>query len=417
MKKIYIIGTIILIILVIHTQAKAETTATIKLTSNQQTIENQEEVEITINITEQKTAAYNVTLSFDEAKFDLVSVPNNAKQNGNQVKIVWYDTKGGSGAKQGELQKLKFKAKQEGLANFVIEGEFYGEKGQLINSKFENLQVQIGKEKTNLEKQAIEEQGTDTKGNNANLQALRIDVEGIVPSFETNTTQYDITISNEINNIEVLAIPENPEATTEVTGNSELKEGINTINIKVISQDKTKEKTYTIKVTKSKNIDSANTNLEILAIENVMLNPAFEAHTTTYSAEVSNDTTTLNIFAVPENEKGTVKIVGTDNLKEGNNNITVTVTAPNKISKRDYKINIYKRNAQEEEKYKQKQEENAQKLEEAYKLEKTSANNEENPISQIGSGNIVYIILGIIGAIAVIASIVIAYKKGIFKQR
>lgn len=129
----------------------------------------------------------------------------------------------GSGAKQGELEKLVFKAKAKGLANFVINGEFYGEKGQLIKNKFENLQVQIGKEETSLEKQGREEQGTNSEANNANLKSLRLDIEGIVPKFNSNITKYDITISNDINNIEVLAVPENPNASVEVTGNNRLK--------------------------------------------------------------------------------------------------------------------------------------------------------------------------------------------------
>lgn len=129
----------------------------------------------------------------------------------------------GSGAKKGELEKLIFKSKQEGLGNFVIDGEFYNEKGQLIKNKFENLQIQIGKEETELEKQKKQEQGTNEEQNNANLKSLRLDIEGMVPNFNTYITEYDITISNNINNIEVLAIPENPNAQIEVTGNSRTK--------------------------------------------------------------------------------------------------------------------------------------------------------------------------------------------------
>lgn len=196
-----------------------------------------------------------------------------------------------------------------------------------------------------------------------------------------------------------------------------LKEGINLINIKVISQDKTKEKTYSIKVTKSKNIESANTNLEILAIENIMLNPAFDIHTTQYSAQVSNKMVNLNIFAVPENEKAKVTISGGENLKEGNNNITITVTAQNNITKREYRIIAYRRNIQEEKEYEQKLQNNQKKLEEAYKIEKISVNNEDGNISPINKKNIPYLVLGIIGAIVVLILLFLAYKKGIFKRR
>lgn len=191
-----------------------------------------------------------------------------------------------------------------------------------------------------------------------------------------------------------------------------MKQGLNLIKIKVISQDKSVEKVYEIKVTKTDNIASANTNLEILAIENYLLNPPFDNSITQYNLEVSNDTTNLNVFAVPENEQGKVTISGNENLKEGNNNITVTVTAPNGITKREYKIIAYKRNINEEENYKREQEEQKENLEEAYEMEKTITNSEEPPVVKADENNH-YIIIAIV-SISVIVVIIIGvfiYKK------
>lgn len=191
-----------------------------------------------------------------------------------------------------------------------------------------------------------------------------------------------------------------------------LKQGLNLIKIKVTSQDKTIEKLYQIKVTKTDNIASANTNLEILAIENYLLNPPFDNSITQYKLEVSNDTTNLNVFAVSESEQGKVIISGNENLKEGNNNITVTVTAPNGITKREYKIIVYKRNISEEESYNKEQEEQKANLEEAYEMERTSANSEEPLIIKANENN-KYIIITIISVsvIAVIIIGVVLYKK------
>lgn len=196
-----------------------------------------------------------------------------------------------------------------------------------------------------------------------------------------------------------------------------MKQGLNLIKIKVISQDKSVEKVYEIKVTKTDNIASANTNLEILAIENYLLNPPFDNSITQYKLEVSNDTTNLNVFAVPENEQGKVTISGNENLKEGNNNITVTVTAPNGVTKREYKITAYKRNINEEENYKREQEEQKENLEEAYEMEKTITNSEEPPVVKADENNH-YIIIAIV-SISVIVVIIIGlfiYKKYIRKK-
>lgn len=125
---------------------------------------------------------------------------------------------GGVGAKDGELDKIVFKAKNKGLTNFVIDGEFYSDKGQLIQTKFENLQLQIGKEE-NLEIHAEAEQGNNTQTNNALLQQFRVDIEGMVPNFQSNIYQYDLTVPGNLNDIEVLAVPENPNSQVEVTGN------------------------------------------------------------------------------------------------------------------------------------------------------------------------------------------------------
>ena len=203
--------------------SEAATTGMIYLAANKKVLEKGEEIEISIHIKEVSTAAYSLTLYFDETKFEWLSGPDNTNVQKNQVKIVWHDSKGGKGAKQGELTKVKLKAKEEGIANFVVDGEFFSSMEQLIQTNFETLQVQIGKEESSLEQQAKEEQGNDTRSSNANLQSMRINEAGIVPDFQSDIYSYDLTITNEIRDIEVLAIAENPNAMVEITGNTRTK--------------------------------------------------------------------------------------------------------------------------------------------------------------------------------------------------
>lgn len=201
----------------------ATTNATVYIQSDTQVIEQGEEIEIQFGIKEQKTAAYIANIYFDETKFEWVSGPENINIDGNVVKVLWYDVQGGSGAIQGELGKMTFRAKENGLANFVINGEFFTEKGQLIQTDFECLQVQIGKEETNFEKQKQQAKEISTQTNNSNLQSLRIDIEGIVPDFNKDIYNYDLVIPNDINDIEVLAIAENLNSKVEITGNKRIK--------------------------------------------------------------------------------------------------------------------------------------------------------------------------------------------------
>lgn len=409
-KIIYVISTLLfslcLLISYFSFPSFASTTGTVSLTESKGLLETGEEVEITLQIKDSKTAAFTANLYFDDTKVDFVSGPENINVIDNRIIFVWYDTTGGKSPKEGKLATFKFKAKEDGLANFTVNGDFYSPAGQLIQTDFKEDQVQIGREESELLKQVGEEQGTSEQNSNANLQALRINLEGLVPNFEKDIYEYDLTIAKEINEIEIVPITENPNATATVTGNTNLKEGLNIITIDVTSQDQSKKNTYTIRVTKTADLEQANTNLETLAIENTLLNPPFDNSQTHYTAEVSNTITDLNILAIPENENATAKVSGKENLKEGDNTVSILVTAPNGFTTRQYTIKVYKRNAEEEKRYQEEQSKQENKLEEAYKIEQTlakedktnqgeDANKESNNIAWIITIIIIILILAL----------------------
>lgn len=299
--------------------------------TNKEIIEKGEEIEITVNLKDAKTTAFSFLLYFDDTKLEYISNLENTNVIDNRIIFVWHDVSGGSGAKDGELAKFKFRAKENGTANFTIEGEFFDNIGSLIETSFEAKQIQIGKEENILKMQLQEELGTDSTSSNVSLKSLRLDTQGITPNFEKDIYEYYLTIPNNIRDIEVLAVSENPNANVEIGGNTDLKEGLNVINIIVTSEDKTAQKIYTIQVTKTANIELANNNLEILAIENTLLYPPFDMVNTNYKAEISSKLDSINILAIPQNESGVVKINGNSNLKQGNNLITIVVTAPNRF--------------------------------------------------------------------------------------
>lgn len=284
---------------------------------------------------------------------------------------------GGEGTKEGDIAVFKFRARERGLTTFLIDGEIYGENGQLVQADFKETQVTIGKDKSNLQeleqKEPTNKETTTLENSNSNLQVLRIDVEGMVPQFEKDLQEYYLNVPNTIQNLEVLAISENSNAMVEITGNTNLKDGLNDIIIQVTSADKSQSKRYTIHVTKTDNLELANTNLEILAVENVLLNPPFDTTITFYKVEVPNELQSLNVFAVPENEMASVEITGKENLQEGNNLVTITVTASNGFTKRVYRLEAYRRNLQEEKVYQEEQSKQKEDLANAYKIEQTSS--------------------------------------------
>ena len=209
------------------------------------------------------------------------------------------------------------------------------------------------------------------------MQVLRLDREGITPDFSPEIYEYYLTIPTNIQEIEVLAISENPNATIQITGNTNLQNGLNIIRIQVISLDKTQSNTYTIQVTKTDDTELANTNLEILAIENVLLVPPFNNSCTNYQVQIANEQSDLNVLAIPENERAIVTVTGKDNLKEGNNLLEIVVTAPNGFSKKKFQVEVYRRNEEEEKRYQEERQLQKEALEDAYEIEELSSNIEE----------------------------------------
>ena len=138
---------------------------------------------------------------------------------------------------------------------------------------------------------------------NVNLKELHLNVEGINPAFNTNTVRYYLVVSNLINNIEVVAVPEDTSARVEITGNTNLVMGNNEIIVKVISSDGRTSKIYTINVSKTEDKERGNASLENLAIENVWMVPEFNSNVFEYTAEIESEIDNLKILAVPQREK------------------------------------------------------------------------------------------------------------------
>lgn len=208
---------IILSILCLTFPIYAEENSGIYLETNKSIIEKEEEIELTLNIANEKVAAYSANIYFDLSKFEFVSGPENINVEENKVNLVWYDLEGGSGAKTGKLEELTFKAKENGSTDFIVEGEFFNEKGELIETNSKPIQIQIGKEEGIFKEEFKEEQGTDNNSTNTNLKDLRVNEVGLVPEFNKDIFDYDITVENSVQDLEILALSENPNSKIEVS--------------------------------------------------------------------------------------------------------------------------------------------------------------------------------------------------------
>ena len=85
---------------------------------------------------------------------------------------------------------------------------------------------------------------------NTILEILAIEYYDIYPEYSNNITNYEIQISNSEENINILAIPEDMDASVEIKGNTDLKEGSNTVEVLVTARNGITKKTYIIEVYK-----------------------------------------------------------------------------------------------------------------------------------------------------------------------
>lgn len=198
-----------------------------------------------------------------------------------------------------------------------------------------------------------------SKGNNVTV-SLSLEAEETIGEFEgyisynTDILEF-VEASNFISGGDgVLRISEtsNSEATTKKKYTMKFKArevGLSDINLSdtpmVYNYDEGKEMSVssnrvTINVKAAKRV-SKETSLSDLKISPGILSPKFESDLYEYSTIVKGDVADLVVSATTKDSSASVKVKGNDDLKEGENTITLTVTAESG-DKKDYIILVNK---------------------------------------------------------------------------
>ena len=415
MKKIIFCLVFLLIFLGICIKSFAvqnENQDSIYLNVSNAEIKNGEEFSFTINLANIDVAAFDIQIYFNNELLEYVSGPENTNVTGSKIITVWYDETGGANPKQNcELVKYTFKAKEIESEYIAIQGEFYNAEGVQVQSFTDGIEI-IANEETQTETIEISEE-SEVASNNSKLKNLRLNHEGMTPVFSPDITEYYFLTEN-LSHLDVTAIPENTNANVTISGNTNFKEGLNTIVIEVTSPDKTSKTQYTISVTKTKDLEKANANLETLAIENVTIEPEFANDIYQYHAIVSNTTENLNILAIPERQNAKVEVTGGENLQYGDNVVNIQVMAENGYTIKQYKVNIYRRNDEEQKIADEEQKINIQKLNailEEQEEREEGQNLRENSIIDNLKENVWFIAIYIIFTIIIVILVIYRIKK------
>ena len=218
-------------------------------------------------------------------------------------------------------------------------------------------------EKENVPTEIKRTEEEKPKSSNNSLKSLSVSEGKLSPSFDRAITDYEVEFDDDFNireltSITVNATKEDSKAKLSGTGSHDLTEGDNYINIDVTAENGAK-KTYKIKVTKPEKIEQSDLRIKTLEVNKIdsdnnfikaTLDKDFDPETFDYTLNVEKNIKALDVDAKVEKEGIIVKIDGIDNLKEGENKVTITLTAEDDESlKTVYTINVNKEKSEENE--------------------------------------------------------------------
>lgn len=162
-------------------------------------------------------------------------------------------------------------------------------------------------------------------------------VNGKALNFDMEKQVYSFSVNNKVNKLNIRTTTSDSKAKYIITGNNNLVFGNNEVKI-IITSESGKQRQYLLKVYKSNSSSvpmSSNTNLALLKIEGQDID--FDSSNYDYKIMVKEEDP-LNIKAMAEDEKATVKIVGNRSIKH-NGVVEVRVIAEDG-SQDIYKIKV-----------------------------------------------------------------------------
>lgn len=188
----------------------------------------------------------------------------------------------------------------------------------------------------------------------SNLGIEKYDFRGFKPDISV----YETTIPNNVTEVKVYATTQVNGATYVVSGNKDLKVGNNRVTVLVTASDKKTTKSYFINVIRENetSLNKVNTSKDLRLISisiddeknNLKLEPSFKSDVYEYTINVEGELEKIPLKVVPNQQDAAEEITGNENLKDGENLITIKVTSSNKKEILSYKINVRK-NIKEEE--------------------------------------------------------------------
>ncbi|MDE6141683.1 MAG: cadherin-like beta sandwich domain-containing protein [Bacilli bacterium] len=182
----------------------------------------------------------------------------------------------------------------------------------------------------------------DTSNSNSRLKALADDNLNI--TFSGFITEYNAEVLYEVEKLNLKIYPFNSDASYRVVGNQVLNVGLNVIDVYVTSPDGASTTCYTLNVTRLEEGESiyypeSDSSLKNLTVTGYTI--GFKPDVSEYKLHLDNQTSKVEVNAIPNVDKATVNISNTSNLSNGSV-ISITITSEDLTSETKYKIIITK---------------------------------------------------------------------------
>lgn len=315
-----------------------------------------------------KANATNISISPSEPKVGdevtiTVTVPNvntstvTANVSGvvsGKIKVVGGDL---SGNPRDYSNSAKYKCEKEGTINVEISSD------SSAVLKAEYVDVSAKKSVTVKAKEVANNTASSSNTSNNTTTAsksteARLSNFGIKPNdfsgFKRDKTEYSTEVPNNVTKVNVYATALDKNAKVSGAGDVQLKEGENTVKVTVTAEaGNTKVYTLTIKRrTAAEDATETTTNteattsdafgLESLDIKDVKLKPSFKTEIYKYEIDLDKDLSQLDISAIPTDDDTTVEIAGNEDLKDGENLITIVVANKKTKETATYQITVNK---------------------------------------------------------------------------
>lgn len=346
-KKIIKFIVIIVIALAIYLSLTTTSNANLSISTSKSTVSSGESFSVTVSVSSNEAGAIRLSASngtLSSTYVDLMSQPSvtiscTAGSSGTITinaagKVANYSTETEEEQTASKSVQITVPQPSSGGGSSSSGNSSSGSSGSTSNRPSNNT----SKPTTNNNQKPKEE---EKKSSDATLKGLVVEGYDLYPEFDAGTKEYNIKVPNDVTSVNIVPTANSDKATCNVEGNLEdLQVGANEFNV-VVTAENGGLNSYKVTVTRAREGLSV-TSIKLSYIDEegntkeLVLNPEFVSDIYKYKVDnLSYLISKVDVDVLANLEEAKIEITGNEDLKEGENLITITVTMPSESEEED----------------------------------------------------------------------------------